>query len=77
MLRWLMHLLIPIPEPRAGLYATRIYCGDRPMFTGGRHDSLACGACGLVLAEGVDPAEFANVAFRCRCGTWGAVIAKG
>jgi hypothetical protein len=47
------------------------------MFTGDRHDSFACGACGRVLAEGVDPADFADVAFMCRCGAWGAVIAKG
>jgi hypothetical protein len=72
-----MQLSILPTEPRPGLYASRIYCGARPVFTGDRHDSLACGACGLLLAEGVDPADFANVAFRCRCGVWGAVIAKG
>jgi hypothetical protein len=71
-----MQLFILPKEPRAGLYGSRIYCGGRPTFSGDRHGSLACGACGLVLAEGVDPADFANVAFRCRCGTWGAVIAR-
>jgi hypothetical protein len=47
------------------------------MFTGDRHDSFACGACDLVLAEGVDPTDFADVAFRCNCGTWGAITVKG
>jgi hypothetical protein len=71
-----MRLFILSIEPRAGKYAARIRCDGRPMFTGARDGSLTCGACDLVLAEGVDPADFADIAFMCRCGVWGAVTAK-
>lgn len=72
-----MHFLTPIPEPAAGIYTVRIRCDGQSIFTGDRKSSLACGACGLVLAEGVDPADFADAAFRCICGAWGTTTARG
>ena len=39
-----MRLFILPKEPRVGVYAVRMRCDGRPMFTGAREGSLACGA---------------------------------
>jgi hypothetical protein len=72
-----MHFMTPIPGPTAGIYAVRIRCDGQSTFTGDRKGSLAFGACGLVLAEGVDPADFVDAAFRCVCGAWATTTGPG
>ncbi|HTT69612.1 MAG TPA: hypothetical protein VMG32_00205, partial [Anaeromyxobacteraceae bacterium] len=39
-----------------------------PVFTGPGDLDYLCGACGMLLCEGVRPGLFVGVLFACRCG---------
>ena len=42
--------------------------GGHPAYRGHRDLDYVCGSCGQLLAEGVAPGAFANIAFQCPCG---------
>jgi hypothetical protein len=72
----LNRVLAVIPEPTSGIYSVRIRLPECLTCATDAGDNLTCGACGAVLASGVDPADFSDVAFRCACEVWGALVAK-
>jgi hypothetical protein len=72
----LNRVLAVIPEPTPGIYSVRIRLSECLICATDAGDNLACGVCGAVLASGVDPADFNDVAFRCACEAWGALVVK-
>ena len=69
-LRRRIHLDVVSPDEARGI---RVSSGHPVMYRGCGGQDYACGACGVLIAIGVQPGVLRSVLFECACGAMNRV----